>query len=381
MERDFESRQDQRLLAIPLEGDAAAGREAALPVRRHPAHPTGAVVGERPADRLSLSGEWRMRGSHPTRLTPILASDGWPWRDLPSTGVAEGWHRPETDRTAWHRVTVPTTVQRALVDLGELPDPMWDANTYRELVRYGRPRRAAWHLRKTRVEQQEWWFVRTFSAPARWRGHRVRLRFDGVDYACSVYLNGEPLGYHEGLYGGPTHNIGGILEFDASNTLAVRIHPPTEDWRPALKGSPGWGWHYGHLISAGIWRDVFLEAVPQVAVRDLQVTTLELQGDAAKVQVDFTVDVDGADDVAVTCGGTITAVDGSAPVATFVVDTVAPPGQVAMPRRSASSRSCRGGRPAWVPRRATGWPCPSRPELSQPPSTRLRRPSGSGRSR
>jgi beta-galactosidase len=40
------------------------------------------------------------------------------------------------------------------------------------------------------------WYRKAFTAPASWRGRRVRVEFDGVYMDATVYLNGRKLGTH-----------------------------------------------------------------------------------------------------------------------------------------------------------------------------------------
>ena len=42
------------------------------------------------------------------------------------------------------------------------------------------------------------WYSRTFQVPATWHKQRIVLRFESVNYAASVWLNGNLLGEHEG---------------------------------------------------------------------------------------------------------------------------------------------------------------------------------------
>ncbi|MDQ3690333.1 MAG: hypothetical protein M3406_09930 [Chloroflexota bacterium] len=44
------------------------------------------------------------------------------------------------------------------------------------------------------------WYHRTFEVPADWQGGAVLIRFGAVMYRCAVWLNGHPLGSHEGGY-------------------------------------------------------------------------------------------------------------------------------------------------------------------------------------
>jgi len=152
---------------------------------------------------------------------------------------------------------IPCSVHTALLAAGKIPDPMVGLNA--DIAR--------------QACESEWWFRRRFGAP---RGlDRARLSFDGVDYSCTVWLNGVRLGRHEGPFGGPDFEVGGPLR--AENVLVVRLDPVPPDWRLVLKTNVVYGWHYVNLPSLGIWRSVRLEGEaaveivdPFVAARDAQ---------------------------------------------------------------------------------------------------------------
>ena len=143
-----------------------------------------------------------------------------------------------------------------------IDNPFWDDNNYNELINYGIPEGVPWQMRFTRIEQNDWWFARKFNLPTEFAGKKLRLYFDGIDYSGSFYLNGKPLGCHSGMFGGPEYDITNLVNADHENELVVRINSVPKSWFGVLKGSPGWGWHYGHLISLGIWRDVEICTVP-----------------------------------------------------------------------------------------------------------------------
>ncbi|MGV9194136.1 glycoside hydrolase family 2 protein [Microbacterium sp. MC2] len=276
----------RRWLASPLWGDRWTADHAALPVVAATATPATAVGNGVPREALSLDGAWKLAGALPGREFSI---DRWVGDDADAVRRQPvSWHLPETDRSSWVAASVPGTVQGSLVEAGVIPDPLQDANTYDELIAHGEPAAWPWHFRRTRVEQQEWWYAREFRVPEHWRGKRVRLRFDGIDYSGTVYLNGEPIAQHAGMYGGPEIDITALVRFDGDNELVVRIDPPPRDWHGVMKPSPGWGWHYGHLISIGLWRSVVVEAVPDVELADVFVATTRLDDDgAAHVRVQW----------------------------------------------------------------------------------------------
>ncbi len=276
-----------RWAASPLFGDRWTDAHAAIEPRRARARDDDAAAPPEPTESISLAGDWLLAGADPGREFSI---DRWAGDRSPSARRAPvGWHRPDTDRSAWIRATVPGTVQSALVDAGVIPDPLLDDHTHAELVEHGVPGEWPWFFRRTRIEQQEWWYARRFTVPAHWRGRGIRLAFDGVDYAASVYVNGEPAARHVGMYGGPEVDVTALVRFDGDNEVVVRIDPPPRDWHGVMKPSPGWGWHYGHLISIGIWRGVRLESVPVIEILDPFVSTIAVTRATARIRVQWDV--------------------------------------------------------------------------------------------
>jgi hypothetical protein len=276
---------DARHRAV-LAGDAAVEAHATAAVHHLVARPGpgAAEPGPGPAARvIDLLGAWLLAGAPPR---PQFSIEHWAERgDAKPQGDPVDWYRTDTDRSSWVEAAVPGTVQGALVAAGVLPDPLLDANTYDELTQHGVPERWPWFFRRTRVEQQEWWYARRFHVPQEWSGRRARLSFDGIDYAATVYLNGEPVSRHVGMFGGPEIDVTSLLVPGAENEVVVRISPPPHDWHGVMKGSPGWGWHYGHLISMGIWRGVRLETIPATEVRDPFISTDSFDDRSARLRV------------------------------------------------------------------------------------------------
>jgi len=307
-----------------LHGDEAVETESLLPVRRVVAEPStpGGEAAAPPS--LSLDGEWLLEEGR-GRDQALLAKKSTFNKE--SEGITGGWFKESADRSAWRKVQVPTSVQSALLKLGEIPDPLFGANTWDELQEHGYPKELPWNFRHTRIERGEWWFARQFEVPKDWEGKRIRLAFDGLDYAGSVFLNGELLGYHAGMFGGPELDIGKAVRFGKANTLVVRLDPAPDNWFGILKGSPGWGWHYGHLISLGIWRGVKIEQVPEVRVCDLFVRTKSIRDDKAVLLVQYDVVNDAAESRDVAVNGTIAGKNFSAPPSAFVNRLSAPNGR------------------------------------------------------
>jgi beta-mannosidase len=186
----------------------------------------------------------------------------------------------------WIPATVPGDVQSDLLDTGELPDPRVDLNS------------RLWEW----TSQRDWVYVKEFELPASLEGHMARIRFDGVDYSCHVFLNGTKLGSHEGTYTSFEMDASMAIRAGVRNRLVVVVeHAPVEPdqqaqigwtsrvrlWKPRFAYK--WDW-CTRLIPLGIYDDVWLETWNRARVRQLRVTpqiTRSRRGDryAANVAV------------------------------------------------------------------------------------------------
>lgn len=325
MTRHLDETQDDEYARSGLRGDKWVDMDAGLPLRRLDSSSyTGAINGVRHRAAISLDGDWLVASCDPETEIQRLDLIDWHFRDAGSQGVGEGWFRLGYDRSDWMTLSVPGSVQAGLIDNGTLADPFWNTNTYDELTLYGEPQSVPWNLRKTRIEQSEWWFAKSFTVPRDLPGDALSLCFDGLDYAASVYLNGRSLGHHSGMFGGPDLDVTGLLRVDGPNELVVRLFPPPPNWYGILKGNPGWGWHYGHLISVGIWQSVRIEARPTVAQAHPFAWTRELSADSATVAIQFDIESRSVDTRQITA--ILTTTDTVGAVIHHAVDVDAPYG-------------------------------------------------------
>lgn len=280
--------QDEQYAKSPLFGNAAVEKDSRLPVHDVEAIRSIKNVSLRPIARLSLDGSWLLKGSRPAIKANLEKLIVVPEE---SQGTKEGWFKYGYDRSDWLPVQVPTSVQNAMLQAGLIEDPFWDTNTWDELMEHGVPNNLeALQYRQTRIERQDWFFAKTFNVPTDWKDSVIRLYFDGIDMWGSFYLNGYSLGYYAGMFGGPEYDVSRLLNFDKPNELVVRIDAVPELWPGILKGSPGWGWHYGHMISLGIWRSVELQQVPLVEIRNPFIKTLSLSEKQAELEIEYDIE-------------------------------------------------------------------------------------------
>jgi len=316
--------EDDARNASTLHGDAAVEAESVLPVRTVEAEVSDTMVAAAEPVSISLNGEWLLKEG---KARDKGSLDKKRLQDEEGEGITAGWFKENADRSAWRRVQVPTSVQSALLKLGEIPDPLYDTNTWDELQKHGFPQDMPWVVRHTRIEMNEWWFARQFELPKDWEGKRIRLAFDGIDYAGSVFLNGQLLGYQAGMFGGPEFDISKAVRIGRPNTLVVRLDRSPDTWFGVLKGSPCWGWHYGHLISLGIWRGVKVEQIPDVKISDVFVRTKSIENDRAVVLVQYDVINSATEACSVGVAGTIAGKGSPSAPSNFVNRLSAPNGR------------------------------------------------------
>lgn len=106
-------------------------------------------------------------------------------------------------------------------------------------------------------------YRRTFTVPEHWTGRQVILRFDGVDSAFYVWVNGTEVGFSKGSRNSAEFDITPYVR-QGSNTLAVQVM----QWSDGsyLEDQDMW-W------LSGIFRDVTLISEPKVHIFDHYIRT------------------------------------------------------------------------------------------------------------
>ena len=104
-------------------------------------------------------------------------------------------------------------------------------------------------------------YVRDFGIGAAWQGRQIRLRFEGVDSAFHVWINGQPVGFSKGSRLPAEFDITAHVHV-GNNQIAVRV----VQWSDGsyMEDQDMW-W------LSGIFRDVCLVAMPATHIADIQV--------------------------------------------------------------------------------------------------------------
>ncbi len=222
------------------------------------------------SERICLSGEdWQFRDYY---------GEDWRWRDA---------HQPNSrDQRFWRTGRVPGSVHHDLWQAGEIPNPYFERNSL--LIEW--------------VPARTWLYKKTFFAPEHLRGQRVRLCFEGVDYAAEFFLNGQSLGQHQGMYTPAIFEVSDQLVYGAENLLVVVIEPaPPEQPQVSRtsrvrthKSRMTYWWDFcPRMIHVGIWDEVYLEATGSVRIENVFVRP-QLREDLQQADVSVSIALDAA---------------------------------------------------------------------------------------
>jgi beta-galactosidase len=102
-------------------------------------------------------------------------------------------------------------------------------------------------------------YRRTFTIPDNWPGRQIFICFDGVESAFYLWVNGQQVGYSQGSRLPAEFDLTPYIQ-PGQNTMAVMV----------IRWSDGsYLEDQDHWWMAGIYRDVYLYATPQVHIFDL----------------------------------------------------------------------------------------------------------------
>ncbi len=220
-------------------------------------------------DGIVASGknEWKVTGGWKLRPATEAESAG---KSMSQTGLP----------SVWWPATVPGTVLTTMVDQGVYPDPDYGLNNLSI---------------PERLNKQDYWYRTEFHAPQEWKGRRLTLTFEGINYAAKVWLNEKELGTIKGAFIRGTFDVTDAVEIGKENFLRVKISPPPHPGIPheqSIKAGPGEnggimcldgptfvdteGWDWIPAVrdrDTGIWQEVKIRATGSVKIGDPQVVS------------------------------------------------------------------------------------------------------------
>ena len=185
----------------------------------------------------SLNGTWRFH-----------------WAPDPASRP-EAFYETSFDASSWREIPVPSTWERQGYGV-----PLYVNYTYPFKVDPPRvmgepPREYTTFAQRNPVGS----YRRTFEVPADWAGRRIVLHFAGVSSAFFVWVNGERVGYSEDSRVPAEFDVTPFVR-GGENLLAVEVYKYCDG--SYLEDQDFWR-------LGGLFSDVFLRAVPEVALWDV----------------------------------------------------------------------------------------------------------------
>jgi hypothetical protein len=186
-----------------------------------------------------------------------------PWTaDVSPANALPDYPRPQLTRPRWQNLN--GTWQFAEAAGGEAPPAGRDLPE-RILVPY--PVESA--LSGIRRHVDHMWYRRTFTVPPAWRGDRLVLRFQAVDYQTTVYVNGVEVATHTGGYDSFSADVTGALRGTGPQEVVVSVDDTTDIAAQAVGKQRRTGDGIFYTPSSGIWQTVWLEPVPAAHIERL----------------------------------------------------------------------------------------------------------------
>jgi beta-mannosidase len=217
-----------------------------------------------------------------------IALDGSEWRVRGYLGIDAALRaaaRPgPDDRPGWLPASVPGSVLDDLWRAGEVPDPYVERNSLA----------CEW------VPERSWVYRRAVEAPTFGQEERAFLRFDGLDHSGSVFLDGELVGRHDGMFVPFELDLSDRLRDGGSHDLAVVIDPapPSEPQVGRTsrvrvhKSRMTYGWDFcPRMVHQGLWQSIALEVCGGLRILDVWARP-HLRDDLARATVEVRIAVE-----------------------------------------------------------------------------------------
>lgn len=214
-----------------------------LQINREPARAAFIAYNTKQGDvKISLNGVWKFH-----------------WSPTPEGRIAD-FHTPDFNDANWKNFPVP-----ANWEVNSYGTPLYVSSGYSfridpPRVTYTPPEKYTAFKERNPTGQ----YLRTFTLPESWKTGQVFLRFDGVQSAFYVWINGNKVGYSQGSMEPSEFNVTKFLK-SGENRIAIEVYKYCDG--SYLEDQDMW--RFG-----GIHRDITLFHTPDIRISDLHIRTL-----------------------------------------------------------------------------------------------------------
>ena len=209
------------------------------------------------SDHVAYRNEAELAAGESSLRMPLDGAWRFHYAANPSAAPGDFW-REDYDVSGWDLIRVPAHIQMEGYDKPAYVNTQYPWDASEELEPGEMPS----------VFNPVADYVTEFVLPERFRGQEINISFQGVESGFALWLNGVYLGYSEDSFTPADFALADALR-EGRNRLAVRVYK----WTPG-----SWFEDQDFYRFSGIFRSVFLYALPKTAVVDLSVVPT-LSGD------------------------------------------------------------------------------------------------------
>jgi hypothetical protein len=203
-------------------------------------------------------------------------------KEVDPQNVLPEYPRPQMVRNEWLNLN-------GLWEFAQLPKDAKKPDTYDEKILVPFPVESALSGLKKNVSQDERvWYRKFLDLPDNWKGDRILLHFDAVDWEATVYLNGQKVGFHRGGYDAFTCDITEAIADKGKQDLVVSVWDPTDkSHQPRGKQSTRTR-GFWYTANTGIWQTVWLEPVEK---EDGYIRSIRFTPDVDQKKIKLSADI------------------------------------------------------------------------------------------
>ncbi len=166
----------------------------------------------------------------------------------------------------WVPASVPGSVHWDLQRNGIIPDPYWNTNALA----------CEW------VSERDWLYRAELEIDEDWRGRKIRLVCEGIDYSAKIRVNGKFIAEHTGMFTPAVMDITPHVNPGKRNTVLIGVKKSPDGVGQLgytsevahLKSRFSYKWDFcPRLVHIGLWKPVFLWVTGTSWIDDVLVRT------------------------------------------------------------------------------------------------------------
>jgi hypothetical protein len=209
----------------------------------------------------------------------INYASGQEWKPV-SGNIMTQWAGEITPENAWKEYPRPQMVRKEWKNLNGL----WDFTISNGIdnspsQRYTRKilvpfcvESALSGIKEPVTGSQEMMYRRYFTIPETWKGKRILLHFEAVDYVSKIWIDGKFVGDHKGGYDSFRFDITDALNTSDNHEISMVIWDPSNTGSQPVGKQTLLGLSKGNYTpTSGIWQTVWMEPVAEISIQSLRI--------------------------------------------------------------------------------------------------------------